>query len=146
MLCNYCLQRYYNCSVILFALIHLQKHEFVGSSRPEMFCKKGILRNIAKFSGKHLCQSLFFNKLKKRLWHRCFLVSFVKFLRAPLFTEHLWWLLLICVTKTYFQRDAIKFLRNILFVKKIVVHQKIKIVSENLISMIYESFILELWC
>ena len=28
-----------------------------------MFCKKGILRNFAKFTGKHLCQSLFFNKV-----------------------------------------------------------------------------------
>ena len=40
------------------------------------------------FSGKHLCQSLFFNKegpatlLKKRLWYRCFPVNFTKFLRT----------------------------------------------------------------
>ena len=62
------------------------------SSRPEGFCKKGILRNFPKFSGKHLCQGLFFNKvaglrpgtlLKKRLWHRCFAVNFAKFLRIP---------------------------------------------------------------
>ena len=33
------------------------------SSRPEVFCKKGSLRNFAKFTGKHLCQSLFFNKV-----------------------------------------------------------------------------------
>ena len=33
------------------------------SSRPEVFCKKGVLRNIAKFTGKHLYQSLFFNKV-----------------------------------------------------------------------------------
>ena len=32
--------------------------------------------------------------LKKRLWHRCFPVNFVKFLRTPFFTEHLGWLLL----------------------------------------------------
>ena len=32
------------------------------SSRPEVFCKKGVLRNFAKFTGKHLCQSLFFKK------------------------------------------------------------------------------------
>ena len=25
--------------------------------------RKGILRNFAKFTGKHLCQSLFFNKV-----------------------------------------------------------------------------------
>ena len=28
-----------------------------------MFCKKGVLRNVIKFTGKHLCQSLFFNKV-----------------------------------------------------------------------------------
>ena len=73
------------------------------SIRPDLFCKKGVLRNFAKFTGKHLCQSLFFNKvtglspatlLKKRLWHRCFLANFTKFLRTPFLTEHLWWLLL----------------------------------------------------
>ena len=32
----------------------------VRSSRPEVFCKKGVLRNFTKFIGKHLCQSLFF--------------------------------------------------------------------------------------
>ena len=29
-----------------------------------------------------------------RLWHRCFPVNFVKFLRTPFLIEHLWWLLL----------------------------------------------------
>ena len=33
------------------------------SSRPEVFCKKGILADFAKFTGKHLCQSLFFNNV-----------------------------------------------------------------------------------
>ena len=33
------------------------------SSRPEVFRKKGVLRNFAKFTGKHLRQSLFFNKV-----------------------------------------------------------------------------------
>ena len=32
--------------------------------------------------------------VSKRLWHRCFPVNFVKFLRTPFFTEHLRWLLL----------------------------------------------------
>ena len=73
------------------------------SSRPEVFCKKGVLWNFAKFTGKQPCQSLFFNKVaglrpetlfKKRLWHRCFPVNFVKFLRTPFFTEHLWRLFL----------------------------------------------------
>ena len=33
------------------------------SCRPEVFCKKDALRNFAKFTGKHLCKSLFFNKV-----------------------------------------------------------------------------------
>ena len=33
------------------------------STRPEMFCKKGVLENVIKFKWKHLCQSLFFNKV-----------------------------------------------------------------------------------
>ena len=64
--------------------------------------KKGVLRNFEKFTGKYLCQSLFFNKaadlpatlLKKRLLGRCFPVNFVKLLRTPFLTEHLSWLLL----------------------------------------------------
>ena len=68
-----------------------------------MFYKKIVLRNFAKFTGKHMCRSLFFNKvtglrpatlLKKRLWHRRFLVNFAKFLGTPFDTENLRWLLL----------------------------------------------------
>ena len=33
------------------------------SSRPDVLCEKGVLRNFAKFTGKHLCQNLFFNKV-----------------------------------------------------------------------------------
>ena len=29
----------------------------------EVFCKKGVHRNLVKFTGKHMCQSLFFNKV-----------------------------------------------------------------------------------
>ena len=76
-----------------------------------MFCKKGVQRNFTKFTGKHLCLSLFFNKvaglrsatlLKKRLRRRCFPVNFVKFLRATFYKEHLWWLLLTILFGFYF--------------------------------------------
>ena len=79
------------------------KLQIYRSSRPVVFCKKGLLKNFAKFTGKHLCQSLFFNKvaglrpaslLKKRLWHRCFPVNFAEFLRTAFFTEHVRWLLM----------------------------------------------------
>ena len=33
------------------------------SSRPDVLCQKGVLRHFTKFTGKHLCQGLFFNKV-----------------------------------------------------------------------------------
>ena len=33
--------------------------------------EKGVLRNFSKFTGKHLCQSLFFNKVTGRLYNNC---------------------------------------------------------------------------
>ena len=36
---------------------------FYRSSRPDVFCKKGVFRNFGKFTGKHLCQSLYVNKV-----------------------------------------------------------------------------------
>ena len=41
-----------------------------GSGRLEVFCEKGVLRNVAKFTEKHLCQSLFFNKVVDLLFVR----------------------------------------------------------------------------
>ena len=32
------------------------------NSRPEVFSKKGVVENFKNFTGKHLCQSFFFNK------------------------------------------------------------------------------------
>ena len=48
---------------------------------PQVFCKKAILTNFAKFLGKHRAPPA--TLLKKRLWHRCFSVNFAKFLRTP---------------------------------------------------------------
>ena len=53
--------------------------------------RKAVLKKFVKFTVKHLCQGLFFNKLaglrpetllKKSLWHRCFPVNCVNFLRT----------------------------------------------------------------
>ena len=53
--------------------------------------KRGALVNFTKFIGKHLCQSVLFNKfaglgpetlLKKKLRHSCFPLNLVKFLRT----------------------------------------------------------------
>ena len=93
-----------------------------------MFCKKSFLRNFAKFTGKHLRQSFFFNKvaglkpvalLKKSLWHRSVSVNFAKFLRTSFLLEHLRWLLLGsflgCQSTWYFSRNALFSSMNIIF-------------------------------
>ena len=53
-------------------------------SHSEVFFKKSVLKIFAKFIGKHLHQSLFFNNvatlLKKRLWLRIFSCEFCKFI------------------------------------------------------------------
>ena len=60
---------------------------------PKMYYKKIYLKSFAKFIGKHLCQSFFFDKLtgcrsakllKKRLLYKFFFVSFAIFLRTYL--------------------------------------------------------------
>ena len=67
---------------------------YLQKQPPEVFCKKGILRNFAKFTGKHLCQRPFFAGLRpaslliKSFWRRCFPVNFAIFLGTP-FTEHI---------------------------------------------------------
>ena len=48
------------------------------SSHQKCSMKKSVLENFAKFSGKHMCQSLFFNKVAGLRP-----VNFVKFLRTP---------------------------------------------------------------
>ena len=62
----------------------------------KVFCKNGVLRNFTKFTGKHMCQSLFFNKgagLRPRTLSKrdsgtgVFLWFFAK-LRNTYFTEH----------------------------------------------------------
>ena len=52
--------------VVETRLTHLAKIQLyvnTRSSLTEVFCKKGVLRNFTKFTGKHLYQSLFFNKV-----------------------------------------------------------------------------------
>ena len=70
---------------------------------------RGVLKTFAKFTRKHLCQSVFFNKvaglmpttlLKERPLHKCFPVNFAKFLRTTSLPEHLRWLLLIFLNCT----------------------------------------------
>ena len=76
-----CVLKYFNDINVRFKSNHLR-----------CSVTKGFPRNFAQFTGKHLYQSSFFNKvarlrssilLKKRLWHSCFSVNFGKFLGTP---------------------------------------------------------------
>ena len=84
------------------------------NSQPKVLCKKGVFRNFAKFTGKHLYQNLYFNRVagirpgilfKKRLWYRSFRVNFVKFLGIPFLQNTTGRLLLRCVSLTWSKKD-----------------------------------------
>ena len=95
------------------------------SSHLEVFCEKVFLKihqNLQENTGARVS---FLIKLlasglrpaallKKSLWYRCFPVNFAKFLRAPIFIEHLRWLLLSSVpaTKPVFRSRGEKMLSD----------------------------------
>ena len=107
---------YYFCFVLKFLSFQglVPKSGVAKTLFWEAAIKKSVLRNFAKFTGKHLCQSLIFNKvaglrqtlewqrrlsplclrsatlLKKKLWHRCFPVYFCEISKNTVFTGHLW--------------------------------------------------------
>ena len=74
--------------------LYLHLHCIVRNSHRRCCVKKGVLKNVVKFTRQHLCQSLFFDKLKMRLWQRCFPVNFTKFLRTHFLQNTSRWLLL----------------------------------------------------
>ena len=71
---------------------------------------KSVFLKILQNSHENTCARVtFFNKLahlQERLWYKCFPINFAKFLRTPIFIEHLWWLLLfppLSLAKVLFQ-------------------------------------------
>ena len=62
-------------------------------SETDVFCKKGVLKNFEKFTGKHLCQILLFNKvaggtcnfIKKETLTQLFSCEFNKIFKNTLF-------------------------------------------------------------
>ena len=71
------------------------------SSHQRCSVRKGVLRNFTKFTGKHLRQSLFFNKvaglrpeacnfIKKEALAQVFSCEFCEISKNTFFTEHLW--------------------------------------------------------
>ena len=80
-------------SYALAGLILSAKFRVDKSSHPRFSITNGILKNLAIFTEKRLCWSLFLVKLqavrscnyiKTRLQHRCFPVNIVQYLRTPI--------------------------------------------------------------
>ena len=81
-------RRKVNPSLTIFQTFHQTWRYFTFQKQPpDVFCKKRCSQKFRKNKSKNLYQSHFFNKvtdhrlatlLKKRLWHRCFLVNFCK--------------------------------------------------------------------
>ena len=67
------------------------------SSHPEVFCKKGVLRNLAKIHRKTPVPELLSDAV-------VFMWNFAKFLRKPFLTEHLRWLLLLGNARYYWSK------------------------------------------
>ena len=81
------------CNIVCLFVYSLES-QIQRSSRPE------VLLELSQNSQENTCARVSFliklptTLLKKRLWHTCFPVNFVKFPRILFLTEHLWWLLL----------------------------------------------------
>ena len=82
-----CLKKYLLYTLSRSRLVQIRQNR---SSLLQMFFKRDVLKNFANFTGKHQCWCLVCNFIT----NRCFPVKFANFLRTPVFTEHLRWLLL----------------------------------------------------
>ena len=80
---------------VVLLLIH---QIYYRSSHRNCSVRKDVLRNFAKFTEKHLCQSLFYNKvaglrpafLLKKTPTQVFSCEFFKISKNTIFTEHFW--------------------------------------------------------
>ena len=88
----------------LLRVVHNTNHfYFLGRRNIHKRCsiRKAVLKNFVKFTGKHLCQSFFFNKvadlrpkacnfIKKETLAQMLSCEFCKIFKNTFFTEHLW--------------------------------------------------------
>ena len=93
------------CNFIRKRLQYCEVYKNTRSSHQRCSIIKCVLINFAKFTGKHLCQSLFLNKvaglrpqvcnfIKKETLAPVFSGEFREIYQNTFFTEHLWWLFL----------------------------------------------------
>ena len=71
-------------------IVSAQDTDGIQKQLTEVFLQKGVLKNFAKFTGKHLCQCHFFNKvIKKETLAQVFPCEFYEISKNAFFTEHL---------------------------------------------------------
>ena len=100
---------YFISPLLLIREVYLHQEWFYllkgRSSRPEVFCKKGVLENVAKFTGKHLCQDLFFNKvlnfIKKGTVEQVLSCVLCEIFKNTLFIENFRWNKTMCLRKIW---------------------------------------------
>ena len=147
--CNFIIRKsLYYCEV--FKNDYYEKHLWTAASEnqhvsdkfrscsPEVFCKKGVLRNFAKFIKKQLCNCLFFNKVAGL---RLFPVSFVKFLRTPFIIEQLRWLLLFSYKHDVF---IIKKLQHF-YHKEVLTHIKWNVMISSSLRFVESVNLIQMW-
>ena len=67
-------------------LYHLNVNQ-VTSSHPGVFCKKGVVKNLAKFTGKPLCHGLFLKRFIKKRLAQVFSCEFYEFFKNIFFNR-----------------------------------------------------------
>ena len=84
------------------SVIYLKTYFYLNvqqlSSLSQILFKMSFYKNLGKFTGKHMCQSLFFNKvagascnfIKKEILVQVFASEFCKIFKNIFLTEHLW--------------------------------------------------------
>ena len=93
------MESYFSNNPEVFSFVHDKLRysggEFLQKQSPELFYKEGIHKNSAKFTRKHLCQSLFFerpetcNFIEKESLTQVFSCEFWEIFKNTYFEEHL---------------------------------------------------------
>ena len=85
--------------ICTFLFLNIGRFQWLISEAVVRRCsvKKGVRRNFTKFTGKHLCQRLFFNKvaglcnfIKKESLAQVFSSEYCEISRSTFLAEHLW--------------------------------------------------------
>ena len=103
---------------------------------PEAVVRRCPVKKVfLEISQENTCtrDSFLITLLEKSLWHKCFPVNFAKFLRTPIFTEHLRWLLLHFQISNFCQTS---FFHELPFHKRAQISQKIIFKSMTSVEMI----------